>query len=360
MMPNIDGYALLSKIRENPAWAHIPFIYLTAKGSEQEIHQGRKLGVEEYITKPYDLKVIIELLVSKLERSSQIQSAVNADFGGFKHRILGLLERDLLSSVFLINKYSDAVANSLNKLESAKELKASLAGLRDASHHFAIMMEDFIKLAEIKAGITQQTIDKYRAILFEVTDFLAQVVGQVRGQSLFPDCQLILDEQKELPALYCDIDMLAFGLNRLLFACTLICRQYQTHKVLISSDVDADDILIYIKLLDLQLPNDTFETIQQICHGIEVAGNDTLGSQPQDSLFGQEFVEKPLSPSQGMEYTDERNPISYLTSLKLGYWLVHLHDGTIQVDNDPQSNVYFMVKLPAYTNNSIADLQEQY
>ncbi len=52
MLPRQDGYAVCRKIRENPDWAAIKIIMLTAKGRELDRRKGLALGADDYITKP--------------------------------------------------------------------------------------------------------------------------------------------------------------------------------------------------------------------------------------------------------------------------------------------------------------------
>jgi len=60
MMPNLSGYDLCQRIRENPAWQHMRIVMLTAKGREVEVSKGLALGADAYITKPFSTQ---ELLV---------------------------------------------------------------------------------------------------------------------------------------------------------------------------------------------------------------------------------------------------------------------------------------------------------
>ncbi len=51
-MPDIDGFALLSQLRNSPDTAGIPFIFLTARTTKSDIRQGMALGADDYLTKP--------------------------------------------------------------------------------------------------------------------------------------------------------------------------------------------------------------------------------------------------------------------------------------------------------------------
>jgi DNA-binding response OmpR family regulator len=52
-MPKMTGYDACRKIKADPEIAHIPVIFLSAKGQENEIEQGLSAGAEEYMLKPF-------------------------------------------------------------------------------------------------------------------------------------------------------------------------------------------------------------------------------------------------------------------------------------------------------------------
>jgi DNA-binding response OmpR family regulator len=72
-MPEMDGLELLAKIRENPSWARIPVILLTAKGLTSDRVTGYKAGADAYITKPFDPEELLSLLDNLILRRNQLQ-----------------------------------------------------------------------------------------------------------------------------------------------------------------------------------------------------------------------------------------------------------------------------------------------
>ena len=52
-MPKMTGYDACKKVKADPEIAHIPVIFLSAKGQENEIEQGIAAGAEEYLLKPF-------------------------------------------------------------------------------------------------------------------------------------------------------------------------------------------------------------------------------------------------------------------------------------------------------------------
>jgi CRP-like cAMP-binding protein/FixJ family two-component response regulator len=69
MMPEMDGYAVLEDLSNNPETAAIPFIFLTAKTERTDIRKGMTLGADDYITKPFDETDIVEAIEARLKRS---------------------------------------------------------------------------------------------------------------------------------------------------------------------------------------------------------------------------------------------------------------------------------------------------
>ena len=69
MMPDMDGYEVLRRLRQNTATASIPVIFLTALSTIEEEQLGLDLGAVDYITKPISPPVLMARVQSHLERS---------------------------------------------------------------------------------------------------------------------------------------------------------------------------------------------------------------------------------------------------------------------------------------------------
>jgi DNA-binding response OmpR family regulator len=54
MMPRLDGWTTATRLRENPDTAHIKVVLLSARAQEADIQHGQQIGVDAYLTKPFD------------------------------------------------------------------------------------------------------------------------------------------------------------------------------------------------------------------------------------------------------------------------------------------------------------------
>lgn len=57
-MPNMDGFELIKTLRENPAYKELPIIVLTSLSDQGSKEQGKALGVESFVVKPFSLEKI--------------------------------------------------------------------------------------------------------------------------------------------------------------------------------------------------------------------------------------------------------------------------------------------------------------
>lgn len=68
MMPELDGYGVLQKLRSEKTTATIPFIFLTAKGEKIDQRTGMNLGADDYLTKPVARADLLASVKVRLER----------------------------------------------------------------------------------------------------------------------------------------------------------------------------------------------------------------------------------------------------------------------------------------------------
>ena len=60
MLPRRDGFDVCRAIRANPQWKNVRIVMLTAKGREPDRRKGLQLGADDYITKPFSNRAIVE------------------------------------------------------------------------------------------------------------------------------------------------------------------------------------------------------------------------------------------------------------------------------------------------------------
>lgn len=75
MMPEVDGYGVFEALQSDPDTAVIPFIFLTAKTDPADVREGLGLGADDYLTKPFQPKDLLESIRVRLEKYARISEA---------------------------------------------------------------------------------------------------------------------------------------------------------------------------------------------------------------------------------------------------------------------------------------------
>ena len=70
MMPQLNGYQVLQALRDSEETNAIPIIFLTGKDSWDDLRRGMDLGVDDYLTKPFNPKELLGAVASRLERQA--------------------------------------------------------------------------------------------------------------------------------------------------------------------------------------------------------------------------------------------------------------------------------------------------
>lgn len=86
MMPKMDGIQFFKELKKERRLALIPVIFLTAKGERSDIQRGLRLGVDDYVVKPYDNIDLLVRVEAVLERQRRF-AAVLQTYSGMHHHV---------------------------------------------------------------------------------------------------------------------------------------------------------------------------------------------------------------------------------------------------------------------------------
>lgn len=143
MMPEMDGYELCAKIKQDERHSHIPVVLLTALSDPEDIIRGLECGADNFITKPFKKKYLLSQIdymianarlrtLSKVQETEMPNMGMEIFFGGKKHYIMSsqLQIIDLLFSTFevYIQKNKELEEKNRRLLEKNERIK-TLSGL---------------------------------------------------------------------------------------------------------------------------------------------------------------------------------------------------------------------------------------
>ena len=139
MMPKKDGIELTRTLKNDERTSHIPIILLTAKAGDKNELTGIRVGADDYITKPFNQKILKSKTASLVTLRKKLQSrysqevilkpkdiAISSIDEKFLDKVQKILDEKLVDSTFNTNDFSKAV--HMSRMQLHRKLKA-LTGL---------------------------------------------------------------------------------------------------------------------------------------------------------------------------------------------------------------------------------------
>jgi two-component system, cell cycle response regulator len=124
MMPKMDGFELINKIRSNPAIKHIYMILITARIQEGDRVRGLDLGADDYITKPFSFSELLARVrvgsrVVQYQQNLEYQTQVDSLTGLFNRRAL---ERKITEEFERAKRYGHPLSVLILDIDNFKQI----------------------------------------------------------------------------------------------------------------------------------------------------------------------------------------------------------------------------------------------
>jgi two-component system, sensor histidine kinase and response regulator len=207
MMPNMSGTQLLETVRLEPAWVSIPFIFLTARGEKTDIQLGRRLGVDDYVTKPYDPEDLIIAVKSRLERHQRLNDLRADALNQMKRKILTMLNHEFRTPLTFVVAYADMLNMPDPDTMDDDEMMSFLKGVSSGAERLRRLIENFILLVELETGEARDTYNWRKRPLDDLGALLAKARDEMFNRAgVFHACEL--DMADDLAAVVGDTDYL--------------------------------------------------------------------------------------------------------------------------------------------------------
>lgn len=122
MMPEMDGFALVSTIRSDPKTSWIPVLFLSAKGQSQDRVKGLNIGADVYMVKPFEPEELVAQVESSLKQASRLIQHKDAKAGDGAPKIQVPFDVELTPTELRVVQF---VARGMANREIAEELNVS-------------------------------------------------------------------------------------------------------------------------------------------------------------------------------------------------------------------------------------------
>lgn len=245
MMPFMDGYQLLTAVRQQTEWVSIPFIFLSAKSTRQDIRAGKKLGADDYIPKPFDVEDLLVAIQSRLERYSELDKLNENRLVTMKRRILTTLNHEFRTPLSYVIAYSDLIVNGEEELDP-HELRDYLAGIHSGGERLMRLVEDFLLLVEMETGQATSTYHLRKETIIDLSDFVGKVVQSFQPEAQEAEVELNFEPVDDPPPIEGDYTFLRTAVGHLIENAIKFTTGHGS-RVDVGLDVLGEEVVIWVK-----------------------------------------------------------------------------------------------------------------
>ena len=166
MMPNEDGFTFYRCLRENKDLGNIPFIFLTAVAGNEEVRLAKRMGVDDYLTKPFSPEDLVSVVKGKLKRSLENKAFVNHLMDDSRKRVIHTLSHEFRTPLVAVNTGTELLKEQYKKLDENVFVDL-LDSVRRGGLRLQHLVEDFITLQQIDSGHAASVSKRFaRAVIF--------------------------------------------------------------------------------------------------------------------------------------------------------------------------------------------------
>lgn len=218
MMPRMSGYDFYYAVRAHPEWVAIPFIFLTARGEKGDVRQGKQIGVDDYIVKPFEAEDLLVTVAAKLRRTAELRTVQEQEITSLKRSILTMLNHEFRTPLTYITAYAEMLSEDGVNADygQVSQFREFLQGIRKGSDRLQRLVEDFIFLVELETGEARKTYEGRREIVTDLRKLIEEVVADYAEAAAVRGLNLVMDVPERLLPILADTEYLRNALGRLL------------------------------------------------------------------------------------------------------------------------------------------------
>ena len=206
MMPDLDGYEVLKRLKADPAHEDIPVIFLTALHNPEDIVKGFKFGASDYISKPFNHEELITRVAHHiylaaaqrtiLQQRDELQETVEA-----RDKMYSVIAHDLRSPIGTLKMVFNMLSINLTAEQVGEDNFEMLSMGNNIAESTFMLLDNLLKWTKSQIGRMNtvfQEVDISEVVLF--ASKMSDVVAQVKN----------IEVEYEIPGpitVSCDVDM---------------------------------------------------------------------------------------------------------------------------------------------------------
>jgi two-component system sensor histidine kinase/response regulator len=145
----VDGYEVLTAIRNNPSTASIPFIMVTSLSSLEKMRQGMELGADDFLPKPFTPSQLIAAVNARLQKHRVLIQQAESKLESLRQHLSTALPHELRTPLNGILGYADILRKQCDDLEP-REVSQMAERIYRNGKRLNRLIENFLIYAQIE------------------------------------------------------------------------------------------------------------------------------------------------------------------------------------------------------------------
>ncbi len=318
-MPEMNGFEVCRRLKENEATKNIPVIFLTAYGEIEDIVKGFDAGAADYIAKPFKAQELVSRVLNHLqlsyarseiivknaeldERNRQLWESIAA-----KDKFFSIISHDLKNTFSSIINFTGYLKNNFKTL-NANDLEKSLTSINQSSTQVYELLDNLLKWALSQTGKVE-----FRPEAINIKDIMNETIGSLSASIENKKIKIVTNIDEELIA-YADGNMVKTILRNL--ASNAIKFSHSAGEVEIGAKRAMEGIAISVEDNGVGISGDHIKNLFKIDASVKTSGTQNEKGSGLGLILCREFVE--------------------------------INGGKISVESEPGSGSKFVFTVPEY------------
>jgi two-component system, sensor histidine kinase and response regulator len=275
-MPEMDGYRFYEAVRAHAQWVGLPFIFLTGKGDDDEIREGRRLGVDDYLVKPVREADLLVAVRARLDRHAALEALRDQQVQDVKRTILRTLNHELRTPLTYLAGYAELL-KELGPELSAEKIRLSVDGILAGSQRLVQLVEDLVLLVDLQTGAARSTWERERRRIEDLPVLLAQLAEREGPRAQTRNVTVRADLAPLLPCVVGQAELLLGAVSRLVDNAIKFSKK-SGGEVVLSARPGGHGVVLEVRDTGIGMPAEELDRISEMFYQIDRATLEQRGS----------------------------------------------------------------------------------
>jgi len=182
VMPNLDGYGTLKAVRDDPATAMIPFIFLTGQATKSDMRQGMVSGADDFLTKPIMIGELVAAIRARLQKQSLVRQDTERKLDELRVNLSLSLPHEIRTPLSGIIGFAEILRDDVKSL-GAEEISEMAKIILKSATRLGHMVENFLTFAQLEMLAATSTpkafVGKDTTVMF---DLYIEEIAEKKGK----------------------------------------------------------------------------------------------------------------------------------------------------------------------------------